>query len=247
MGIPQLQMTSEFSWDRDIYAGPWCFLCCKPERDVEQTVVWSVKWDSLTSSWYTVIISKSIDQCNGLIVQTEPKQLPKPMATQLTDAYLSLDSDKWNDKRWLGTHKYEIAWKCVLHYFDLHLNKRLNKQPPCWPLNAFRRRQVTVMASRIPANRMFVQIANNEISKVRVTVPLWWESTVTGGSPHKRRVTWKMLLFDDVIMDWRIPWRHMYHITQYTHYITAINQTMLERGRNVVIPLVSLLSPGSIP
>ena len=93
--------------------------------------------------------------------------------------------------------------------------------------------------------QQFVQIANKEISKVRITVPLWRESTVIGGSPHKRRVTWKMLLFDDVIMDWRIPWRHMYHITQYTHYITAINQTMLERGRNVGIPLVSLLSLGS--
>ena len=33
--------------------------------------------------------------------RTEPKQLPKPMATQFTDAYLSLDSDKWNDKMWL--------------------------------------------------------------------------------------------------------------------------------------------------
>ena len=50
MGIPQSQVTSEFSWDRDICVEPWCFLCCKPERDVEQTVVWSVKWDSLTSS-----------------------------------------------------------------------------------------------------------------------------------------------------------------------------------------------------
>ena len=39
----------------------------------------------------------------------------------------------------------------------------------------------------------------------------------------------------------------MYHVTQYTHCITAINQTMLERGRNVGIPLVSLLSLGSIP
>ena len=39
----------------------------------------------------------------------------------------------------------------------------------------------------------------------------------------------------------------MYHITQYTHCITAINQTMLERGRNVGIPLVSLLSLSSIP
>ena len=47
------------------------------------------------------------------------------------------------------THEYEIAWKRVLHYFDLHLNKRLNKQPPCWLLNALRRRQVTVMASLI--------------------------------------------------------------------------------------------------
>ena len=37
----------------------------------------------------------------------------------------------------------------VRHYFDLHLNKRLNKQPTCWLLNALRRRQVTVMASRI--------------------------------------------------------------------------------------------------
>ena len=81
--------------------------------------------------------------------QTEPMQLPKPMATQFTDAYLSLDSDKWNDERWLGTPEYEIAWKRDLHYFDLHLNKRLNKQPPCWLLNALRRRQVTVMAFRI--------------------------------------------------------------------------------------------------
>ena len=47
------------------------------------------------------------------------------------------------------THEHEIAWKRILHYFDLHLNKRLNKQPPCWLLNALRRRQVTVMASRI--------------------------------------------------------------------------------------------------
>ena len=45
MGIPQLQVTSELSWDRDIGVEPWCFLWCKPERDVEQTVVWSVKWD----------------------------------------------------------------------------------------------------------------------------------------------------------------------------------------------------------
>ena len=47
------------------------------------------------------------------------------------------------------THEYEIAWTRVLHYFDLHLNKRLNKQPTCWLLNALRRRQMTVMASRI--------------------------------------------------------------------------------------------------
>ena len=144
-----------------------------------------------------------------------------------------------------------MAWKRVLHYFDLHLNKRLNKQPPCWLLNALRRRQVTVMASQLPTNRMFVQqsvqIANKEISKARVIVPLWGEATVIIGFPHKRRATWKMLLFDDVIMDWRIPWRRMYHITQYTHYITVINQTMLKRGRNVGIPLVSLLSLGSIP
>ena len=148
------------------------------------------------------------------------------------------------------SHEYELAWKRVLHYFDLHLNKRLNKQPPCWLLNALRPRQVTVMASQLPANRMFVQqsvqIANKEISKVRVIVSLWAESTLISGSPHKRRVTWKMFLFDDVIMDWRIPWWHMY-ITQYTHYITVINQTMLKRGRNVGIPLVSLLSLGSIP
>ena len=67
-----------------------------------------------------------------------------------------------------------MAWKRVLHYFDLHLNRRLNKQPICWLLNALRRRQVTVMASQLPANRMFaqqyVQIANKEISKVRVIV-----------------------------------------------------------------------------
>ena len=80
-----------------------------------------------------------------------------------------------------------------------------------------------------------------------LVVPLWWESTVIGGSPHKRKVTWKMLLFDDVIMDWRIPWRHMYHITQYTHYITAINQIMLERGWNVGIPLVSFVIAGFDP
>ena len=149
------------------------------------------------------------------------------------------------------TREYEMAWKRVLHYFDLHLNKRLNKQPPCWLLNALRRRQVTAMASQLPANRMFVQqsvqIANKEISKVRVIVPLWGESTVISGFPHKRRVTWKMLLFDDVIMDWRIPWRHMYHITHYTLYITVINQTMLKRSQNDGIPLVSLLSLGSIP
>ena len=139
------------------------------------------------------------------------------------------------------THEYETAWKRVLHYFDLHLNKRLNKQPPCWLLNASIRRQVTVMASQLPANRMFVQqsvqIGNKEISKVCVIVPLWGEATVTSGSPHKRRVTWKMLLLDDVIMDWRVPWRHMYHITLYILYITVINQTMLKRGRNVGIPL----------
>ena len=81
--------------------------------------------------------------------------------------------------------------------------------------------------------QQFVQIANKEISTLRVTVPWWWESTVVGGSPHKRRVTWKMLLFDDVIMDWRIPWRHMCHITQYTRYITAFNQTMLQCSREV--------------
>ena len=146
--VPQSQVTSEFSWDRDIYVEPWCFLCCKPERDVERTVVWSMKWDPFTSSWYTVIISESIDQCNGMI----PNRT-KAMATQFTDAYLSLDSDKWNDKeRWLLlciTHEYGMAWKRFLHYFDLHLNKRLNKSPPCRLLNALRRRQVTVMASRI--------------------------------------------------------------------------------------------------
>ena len=65
--------------------------------------------------------------------------------------------------------------------------------------------------------------------------------------PTQKESNMEMLLFDDVIMDWRIPWRHMYHITQYTHYITVINQTMLKRGRDVGIPLVSLLSLGSIP
>ena len=103
----------------------------------------------------------------------------------------------------------------------------------------------------LPTNRMFVQqffqIANKEISKVHVTVPLWGDSIVIGGSPHKRRVTWKTYVFDDVIMDWRIPWGRKYHVTQYTRCITAIKQTMLERGRNVDIPLVSLLSLGSIP
>ena len=148
------------------------------------------------------------------------------------------------------THEYEMAWKRVLHYFDLHLNRRLNKQPICWLLNALRRRQVTVMTSQLPANRMFaqqsVQIANKEISKVRVIVPLWGESTVISGSPHKRRVTWKMLLFDDVIMDWRIPWRHMSHITQHIT-IQPLTKQCSKRGRNVGIPLVSLLSLGSIP
>ena len=104
---------------------------------------------------------------------------------------------------------------------------------------------------QLPANRMFVQhffqIANKEKSKVHVTVPLWGDSIVIGGSPHKRRVTWKISLFDDVIMDWRIPWGRKYHVTQCTRCITAIKQTMLERGRNVDIPLVSLLSLGSIP
>ena len=78
------------------------------------------------------------------------------MATQFTDAYLSLDSDKWNDKKVANTHEYEIAWKRVLHYFDLHLNKRLNKQPPCGLINALRRRQVTVMASRITPTQVMV-------------------------------------------------------------------------------------------
>ena len=32
MGIPQSQVTSEFSWDRDIYVEPWCFRCCKPNE-----------------------------------------------------------------------------------------------------------------------------------------------------------------------------------------------------------------------
>ena len=97
----------------------------------------------------------------------------------------------------------------------------------------------------LPTNRMFVQqffqIANKEISKVHITVPLWGDSIVIGGSPHKRRVTWKTSLFDDVIMDWRIPWGRKYHVTQYTRCtcIAAIKQTMLERGRNVDIPLVS--------
>ena len=151
------------------------------------------------------------------------------------------------------THEfeYEIAWKRVLHYFDLHLNKWLNKQPPCWLLNALRRRQMTVMASRTTGQSNVCSTVCSDCQqrnfKVRVTVPLWWESTVIGGSPHKRRVTWKMLLSDDVIMDWRRPWRHMYHITQYTHYITANNQTMLDRGRNVGMQLVSLLSLGLIP
>ena len=94
---------------------------------------------------------------------------------------------------------------------------------------------------------IFFQIANKEISKVHVTVPLWGDSIVIGGSPHKRRVTWKTSLFDDVIMDWRISWGRKYHVTQYTRCTTAIKQTLLERGRNVDIPLVSLLSLGSIP
>ena len=78
------------------------------------------------------------------------------------------------------------------------------------------------------------------ISKVRVIVPLW-ESTVISGSPHKGRVTWKMLLFDDVIMDWRIQRRHMYHITQHIT-IQPLTKQCSKRGRNVGIPLVSLLS-----
>ena len=83
---------------------------------------------------------------------------------------------------------------------------------------------------------------------LKSTLPsLCEDSIVIGGSPHKRRVTWKTSLFDDVIMDWRIPWGRKYHVTQYTRCITAIKQTMLERGRNVDIPLVSLLSLGSIP
>ena len=94
--------------------------------------------------------------------------------------------------------------------------------------------------------QQFVQTVNKEISKVRVTVHLWGESIVIGGSPHKMRATWKTFLFDDVIMQ-KLQWGYMFHIAQYTHCITAIKQTVLERGRDVGIPLGSLLTLGSIP
>ena len=149
-------------------------------------------------------------------------------------------------KRWRVaiTHEYEIAWKRVLHYFDLHLNKRLNKQPPCYLLNALRRRQVTVMASRITGQSNVCSTVCSDCQQRNTKGPRYcpFVMRIHCDQWFPTQMTWKMLLFDDVIMDWRIPWRHMYYITQYTHYITAINQTILERGRNVGIPLVSLLS-----
>ena len=69
------------------------------------------------------------------------------------------------------THEYEIAWKRVLHYFDLHLNKRLNKQPPCWLLNALRRRQVTVMAPRITGQSNVCSIVCSDYQQRNIKGP----------------------------------------------------------------------------
>ena len=77
-------------------------------------------------------------------------------------------------------------------FFDLRLNKRLGKQSWGWwfetPLcslwrhcNALRRRQMSVMASRITDRSSVCSVVssncNKESSKVPVTVPLWGEST----------------------------------------------------------------------
>ena len=51
-------------------------------------------------------------------------------------------------------------------------------------------------------DQQFFQNANKEISKVRVTVPLWGESTVIVGPPHKMESNLENLSYDDVIMDW---------------------------------------------
>ena len=109
--------------------------------------------------------------------RTEPKQLPKPMATQFTDAYLSLDSDKWNDERWLGTHELEIAWKRVLHYFDLHLNK-LNYRPiECLFNSLFRlptmKYQRSALLSLCDENPLWSVVPTQKESNME-NASIWW-------------------------------------------------------------------------
>ena len=97
-----------------------------------------------------------------------------------------------------------LAWKRVLHYFDLHLNKRLNKQPPCWLLSALRRRQVTVMASRITGQSNVCSTVRSDCQHRNIKGPRYCPFVMRihcdRWFPTKRRVTWKMLLFDDFIM-----------------------------------------------
>ena len=157
MGIPQLQVTSEFSWDRDIYVEPWCFLCCKT-----RTRCWT---NSCVVSEMR-LLSVVMIYCNNIQqhwsmqwLDTEQNQInclnQWPLSSLMLVCHWTVISE--TIKRVAITHEYEMAWKRVLHYFDLHLNRRLNKQPICLLLNALRRRQVTVMASQLPANRMFAQ------------------------------------------------------------------------------------------
>ena len=55
------------------------------------------------------------------------------------------------------------------------------------PFSTLRGRQITVMTSRISGQSCVFNslLWHQETSKVRVTVPLWWESTGDDGSPHK--------------------------------------------------------------
>ena len=120
------------------------------------------------------------------------------------------------------THEYEIAWKRVLHNFDLHLNKRLNKQPLCWLLNALRRRQVTVMASRITGQSNVCSTVCSDCQQRNIKVPRYY--------PFVMRIhcdRWFPTQKENNMENAYIWWRHnglkdtmMAHISYYAIHIT---------------------------
>ena len=136
-----------------------------------------------------------------------------------------------------------MAWKRVLHYFDLHLNKRLNKSPPCRLLNALKRRQVTVMASRITGQSNICSTVCTYCQQRNIKGPRYcpfvrrnhcdrWFPTQKESNMENASIWWRHNGLKDTMT------AHVSYYAIYTlHYSHYQPLTKLERGRNVGIPL----------